>query len=116
MSTRYEVHSYETSGGKDLVMEYIRKLDRTEKADGFKVIEKLEQGKFEELTIKTWRSKISEVYFYKHNRIFYVVIEDKKIYMLHACRKQKNETEQKTGVLVVNRAKKLGDELGKKFI
>jgi len=27
MSTRYEIHSYETSGGKDLIMEYIGKLD-----------------------------------------------------------------------------------------
>ena len=116
MDKRYEVHNYETAGGKDLIFDYIDNLRKDESTDGFAVINKLEQGKFDELTIKTWRGKILEVYFYKHNRIFYVIVDDKDIYLLHACRKQKNETEQKTSEVVINRAKKLGDILSKKFI
>jgi phage-related protein len=95
---------------------HIDKLPADERADGFSVIEKLEQEKFEELTIKPWRGKISEVYFYKHNRMFYVIVDGEIIYVLHACRKQKNKTEQGDTEKVVNRAKKLGEELSKKFI
>ena len=110
------VHNYKTAGGKDLIMEYIKKLDRQERTDGFDVINKLEQGRFNELTIKVWRGEISEVYFYKHNRIFYVIADGENIYLLHACRKQKNKTENKDSEIVMSRAKKLGEELLKKFI
>jgi len=116
MAKYYEIHNYETSGGKDLIIDYISKLSKLEQIDGLSVIEKLEKGEFDELTIKIWRGKISEVYFYKHNRIFYVIVDDKDIYLLHACRKQKNQTEQKISELVIKRAKYLGDLLLKKFI
>ena len=112
----YNVHGYETSGGKDLILDYIRKLDRLERADGFKVIGKLEKGEFNDLQIKTWRGKILEVYFYKHNRIFYVIVDDKDIYLLHACRKQKNKTEQTDSEKVVKRAKEIGEKVSKKFV
>ena len=37
-------------------------------------------------------AKIREVYFYKHNRIFYITVDGNDIYLLHACKKQKNKT------------------------
>ena len=110
------IHTYKTAGGKDLILGYIDKLDSVEAVDGLSVIEKLKEEKFDELIIKPWRGKISEVYFYKHNRIFYVVSDRKDMYLLHACRKQKNATEQKDSDLVVKRAKELGEILNKKFI
>ena len=33
--------------------------------------------------------------FYKHNRIFYITVDKDNIYLLHACKKQKNKTEKK---------------------
>jgi len=111
-----KLHHYETAGGKDLILDYIDKLNEDERIDGLSVLQKLKNDKFNELTIKLWKGKISEVYFYKHNRIFYVVADGKDMYLLHACRKQKNKTEKNDGELVINRAKKLGVQLSKKFI
>jgi phage-related protein len=110
------VYHYKTAGGKDLILDYINKLPQDERIDGLSVIQKLQQNRTEELTIKPWQGKISEVYFYKHNRIFYVVSDGENIYLLHACRKQKNKTEKTDGDTVINRAKKIGDYLSKKFI
>jgi len=111
-----KVHHYETSGGKDLIQEYLNKISKAEKADGLSVLEKLEDEKFHELIIKPWRGKISEVYFYKDNRIFYVIADENNIYVLHACRKQKNKTELQDSETVIQRAKKIGELLSKKFI
>lgn len=111
-----ELYYYQTTGGKNLILDYIRKLDATERTDGFSVLKKFEEDKFDELTIKPWQGKISEVYFYKHNRIFYVIADEKDMYLLHACRKQKNKTEKTDSETVIKRAKEIGNQLSKKFI
>ena len=110
------VYHYKTSGGKDLILDYIDKLSNDEQVDGLSVLDKLAEGKMDELTIKPWQGKISEVYFYKHNRIFYVIADGENMYLLHACRKQKNKTESNDSETVIKRAKKIGAELSKKFI
>ena len=38
------------------------------------------------------------------------------MYLLHACRKQKNQTEKKDKKIVIKRAKEIGKFLGKTFI
>ena len=111
-----EVHNYTTTGGKDLIQEYIDKLPANEAADGASVLKSLEDDKLDELRVEHWQGKIYEIYFYRHNRIFYVTIEDTDIYLLHACKKQKNKTEKKDARIVISRAKELGNELSKKFI
>jgi len=110
------VYHYETAGGKNLIMEYIDSLSKTEILDGLSVLEKFELGKLDALTIKPWQGKISEVYFYKHNRIFYVIVDGDDVHMLHACRKQKNKTEKLDSAIIIKRAKELGKQLSKKFI
>lgn len=80
------------------------------------VLEKMENGEFESIKHKRWEKKIREVYFYKHNRIFYITVDGNDIYLLHACKKQKNKTEKKDSKIVKKRAKELGKELGKTFI
>lgn len=90
-----KVHTYENSSGKDLIKKYIDKLSTAEQVDGYSVLKALEDNRINELNIKPWQGKIYEVYFYKHNRIFYVTIENKDVYLLHACKKQKNKTELK---------------------
>ena len=60
---------------------------------------KLPKDEFEEIFFKRWEKKIYEVYFIKHNRIFYVTVDKENIYLLHACRKQKNQTEKRIKIL-----------------
>jgi len=110
------VYHYKTAGGKDLILDYINSLSKPEIVDGLSVLEKFEKDELDELLIKTWQGKINEVYFYKHNRIFYVVVDGQDAYMLHACRKQKNKTEKQDGDLVIKRAKELGKLLSKKSV
>lgn len=110
------VHHYKTSGGKDLILDYIFNLSKAEIIDGLSVLENMEKGNINSLTIKPWQGKVWEVYFYKHNRIFYVTIEDTDIYLLHTCRKQKNKTESKDKAIIIKRAKELEKLLGENLI
>ena len=111
-----QLHPYKTSGGKDLILEYINSLPKDERLDGLSIIDYMTDGKLDELRIDHWRGSIYEVYFFRHNRIFYVTIEDRDVYLLHACRKQKNKTEKKDADIIIKRAKELEKQLSKKFI
>lgn len=111
-----QVHTYENSSGKDLIRKYIDKLSINEQVDGYSVLQAFEENRMDELTIKPWQGKIWEVYFYKHNRIFYVTIENQDVYLLHACKKQKNKTELKNKNIVIKRAKELGESLNKVLV
>lgn len=110
------VHYYYSESGKNLILDYINSLPIKEQVDGYTVLEYLERGKMDHIQFKRWEKKIYEVYFYKHNRIFYVTIDKDNIYLLHACRKQKNKTEKKDQRIVRQRAKALGKEVGKTYI
>lgn len=110
------LHNYTTESGKDLIMEYINSLTEQEQIDAFSVLECMENGEFEKILFKRWEKKVYEVYFKKHNRIFYVTVDNDNIYLLHACRKQKNQTEKRDKKIVIKRAKELGKEVGKTFI
>lgn len=102
-----KVHSYYNASGKDQILKYIEKLSKDEKIDGYHVLQCMEQDRMDELQIKPWQGKVWEVYFYKHNRIFYVTIHGDEVYLLHACRKQKNKTEKTDVQIVKSRAKEL---------
>lgn len=111
-----EVQSYFNRNGVDLIAKYIDNLTIDEQVDAYDVLEQLEKGATDCLKIKRWEGKILEVYFYKHNRIFYVVADTNIIYLLHACRKQKNKTEKRDSKLVISRAKELEKQISKKII
>ncbi len=110
------LHKYLSDSGRDLIMEYIDSLPEDERVDGLSVLECMENGEFDKILFKRWDKKIYEVYFRKHNRIFYITVDSNNIYLLHACRKQKNQTEKKDKRIVIKRAKELGRALGKVFI
>lgn len=97
-------------------MEYINSLTEEEQVDALSVLKNMQNGEFNKINFKRWEKKIYEVYFYKHNRIFYITVDNANIYLLHACRKQKNKTEKSDKKIVETRARQLGKELGKKFI
>ena len=91
-----KIHSYYSQSGTDLITRYIDRLTTDEQVDAYDVLNQLEENKTETLNIKKWNGKILEVYFYKHNRIFYIVAEEENIYLLHACRKQKIKLKKMT--------------------
>lgn len=110
------LHHYQSNSGKDLILEYLKSLPDDEKTDGFSVLECLENDEMDKITFKRWEKKVYEVYFYKDNRIFYIVADGENMYLLHVCRKQKNQTEKKDKKIVIKRAKEIGKLLGKTFI
>lgn len=110
------IHTYTSSSGKDLILEYINSLSDEEKIDAFSVLECMENNEFDKLFYKQWYKKVYEVYFRKHNRLFYITVDKDNIYLLYACRKQKNKTEKKDKNIILKRAKKLGILLNKSFI
>lgn len=110
------LYFYESKSGKNVILEYINSLSVDEQVDGYSVLKCLEEGKIDSVRFKRWEKKVYEVYFYKHNRIFYVTADENNMYLLHACRKQKNKTEKKDKKIVERRAKELGKQLRKVFI
>lgn len=110
------IHSYYTAGGKDLIRSFIDDLEKDEKVDGYSVLADLENDDLDGLIIKQWQGKVNEVYFKKYNRIFYVTVDGNDIYLLHACKKQKNKTEKTDKNIVIKRAKELEGLFAKKFL
>ena len=110
------LHPYYSSSGRNLIYDYIDSLPVKEQVDGYTVLQHMEKGEFDKIFFKPWEKKIYEVYFQKHNRIFYIMKDKENIYLLHACIKQKNKTEKKDAHIVRKRAKELNKMLGKKFI
>ncbi len=110
------IRPYCSASGRNLIYEYIDSLSTEEQVDGYTVLQHMEKGEFDKIFFKPWEKKIYEVYFQKHNRIFYIMTDKENIYLLHACRKQKNKTEKKDANIVRKRAKELGEILRKKFI
>lgn len=111
------LHDYETSSGRNVIKEYIDSLTIPEMVDGYSVREKMENGEFEKLNIKRWEKKYTKYIF--TNTIAYFILSQTVtifIYLLHACRKQKNKTEKGDSKIIKKRAKELGKALGKKFI
>jgi len=97
-------------------LDYINNLSKPEIVDALSVLEKFEKDELGASTIRPWRGRVKEVYFYKHNRIFYVVVDGTDAYMLYACLKQKNKTENHDSEIVIKRARELGQQLSKSFI
>ncbi|MGB7594644.1 MAG: type II toxin-antitoxin system RelE/ParE family toxin [Erysipelotrichaceae bacterium] len=104
------VHTYRTSGGKDLIREFIDSLTHEERVEGLIILERLENGSISELdnlNIKKIEGKVWEIKFWRFNRIFYVLENKQDIYLLHACKKQKNAVELIDKQLAKQRAKEI---------
>ena len=110
------LHPYCSGTGRNLIYEYLDSLPVDEQVDEYTVLQYMEKGEFDKIFFKPWEKKVYEVYFQRNNRIFYITVDKESVYLLHACRKQKNKTEKKDAEIVRKRAKELGRILGKKFI
>ena len=81
------LHPYYSSSGRNLIYDYIDSLPVKEQVDGYTVLQHMEKGNLIKFSLSHGRRKIYEVYFQKHNRIFYIMKDKENIYLLHACRK-----------------------------
>ena len=110
------LHDYETSSGRNVIKEYIDSLTIPEMVDGYSVREKMENGEFEKLNIKRWEKKIYEVYFYKHNRIFYIIPDGDNIYLFITCmQKAKKQTGKGRFKNNKKESKRIGKGIGKEI-
>jgi len=92
-----KIKTYTTLGGKDLIIKYLNELPRDEMLQGYAILKKLENSTteiFGELDTRQLVGKLWEIKFYRHNRLFYVVVEQESLYILHACKKQKGKAEK----------------------
>ena len=91
------VHTYHTKGGKDLIRSYLDELPKRESVEGYFIIESLEHYGIEfleKLNTRQLEKKMWEIKYPRHNRLFYVLVDEDNIYLLHACKKQKGRAEK----------------------
>ncbi len=105
-----QVHAYTTMGGKNEIFIYLDSLETRERAEGYAIISNLEEqgSKFlDTLDTRQLKGKIWEIKFYRHNRIMYILVDQDNIFLLHACKKQKNKAEKKNIEIAMKRAKEI---------
>ena len=105
-----QVYSYKTAGGKDLIIDYIENLPIKEQAEGYYIIKRLETegpAAFKYLDTRQIKGKVWEIKFFQQNRIFYVLLDQYNVYLLHACKKQKGKTEKHEVEKALSRAKEI---------
>lgn len=104
------VQTYKSSGGKDYIVEYIEKLTPNEQSESHYIIERLRRDGIdylESLITRQIDRKLWEIKFWRHNRFFYVLIDQNELYILHACKKQKFKAEKKDIDLAKHRMKEV---------
>ncbi len=107
-----KVQSYQTRSNKDVILAFLDSLSINEQAEGFALLKHLEEIHsmnecvFEKRKIE---GHVWELKFKYHKRSFYCLPKGETIYLLHACKKQKNKTEMKDKHLALGRAKEVND-------
>ena len=90
------IYDYTTSGGKNIIMEYINSLPPTARAEVLAARQLISEKGIEAFSLlatrqlfrKLWEIKISQ------ERIMYVIQSQESVYFLNICRKQKGKAEK----------------------
>jgi phage-related protein len=89
---------YHTTGGKNLIKEYLSDLPKKERDIGYHIRHEIVKegiAALKKLDIRQLRGDLWEIKFFDSNRVMYVVMtEQDKIYFLHICKKQKGKAEK----------------------
>jgi len=101
------IYDYTTSGGKNLIWEYIEKLPNEDKVKVIDIRNEIQEKGFDafanlnarQLVGKLWEIKVSQT------RIMYVVIDEDGVAFLNICKKQKRKAEKKEISIALKRAK-----------
>ncbi len=103
-----EIYDYTTSGGKNIITDYIDNLPKSERLRIYDIRNEIRHSgidAFEKLTTrqlygKLWEIKISKI------RIMYVIINSAAVAFLHICRKQKGKAEKQELHTAISRAQR----------
>ena len=104
------VQTYKSSGGKDYIIEYIKKLPNNERSEAYYIIEHLKSDGIDYLESHITRQidrKLWEIKFWRHNRFFYILIDHSEMHIVHVCKKQKPKAEKKDIDLATQRMKEV---------
>ena len=104
-----EIHDYITTGGKNLIKEYINTCPMDERREIYKIRHEIILNgllAFQGLDIRQLKGKLFEIK-YSSNRIMYVIKDGDNVYFLHACQKQKGKTEKFELETALRRVKEL---------
>ena len=104
------IHDYHTSGGKNVIKEYLSNLPEDERVIGYAIRHKIVLeglNALEEINTRQLKGKLWEIKFAK-NRIMYVTADKDNIHFFHACRKQKGKAESFELEKAIQRAKENG--------
>lgn len=91
-----DIYDYTTSGGKDLIMEYVDALPAETKTEILAIRQLITDKGTEAFSLlvtrqlykKLWEIKISQ------ERIMYVIKDQDSVYFLNICKKQKGKAEK----------------------
>ena len=112
------IFDYETSGGKNVIKEYLNQLVISERTAGYTIREKIRNdglSAFDGLRARQLMKKLWEIKF-SSNRLMYVIADQDSIYFVHACKKQKGKAEKFELATAIARVKELEKELGRRFL
>ena len=105
-----QIYDYSTSGGKNLILEYIKDLQDALKAEILDTRQLIREKGIDafpllatrQLYKKLWEIKISQ------ERIMYVIQDQESVYFLNICKKQKGKAEKQELEKAKKRAKEAG--------
>jgi len=99
---------FETDSGRSPVLKYILDLPKPERARLFEALDQIERHGFDAVRVqfrqiegKLWEIKVSA------HRVFYVVIEENEMVLLHAYKKQGQKLPSRERDIAIRRMKEL---------
>ena len=104
------IYDYTTSGGKNLIMEYVEALPAPSKAEILAVRQLIREKGVHAFSLlvtrqlykKLWEIKISQ------ERVMYVIQNQESVFFLNICKKQKGKAEKQELKKAIKRAKAEG--------
>ena len=104
------IYDYTTSGGKNLIMEYVEALSAPSKAEILAVRQLIREKGVDAFSLlvtrllykKLWEIKISQ------ERVMYVIQNQESVFFLNICKKQKGKAEKQELEKAKKRAKAEG--------
>ena len=104
------INDYHTTGGKNVILEYVKSLPVKEKAEALAIREKIREDGIEAFEMMSTRQLYKKLYEIKFSqeRIMYVIKDADNVYFLHMCKKEKRKAKSKDIDLAKKRAKEQG--------
>ena len=104
------IYDYTTSGGKNVILEYIDELPPAERLELYDIRNEIRESgldAFQKLNTRQLRGKLWEIKV-AQTRVMYVILDKDGVVFLHICKKQKGKAEKQELEKALNRAQREG--------